>query len=290
MKKAIILIICVFIMFGCMQKEPDLVIGTKDFTEQYILGYILMLYIEANTDLTAVYKNDLGSDVIFASIRTGVVDLYVDYTGTIYGSYFKLSDTKNAGEVYEVTARELLNRYDLIMLEPLGFNNTYGLAMRTETAERYDIRTISDLARVSSDLVFGGGSEMLTRFDGMPNLKRLYNIGFKDEIMIDGHERYMYIAEDRIQVAEVYSTDGKLKEYDLLVLEDDKQFFPPYEGAVIIRTDTAERFPVLLEILDKLNGIITTETILNLNYMVDVLGETPRYAADYFLRTHGLIE
>jgi osmoprotectant transport system permease protein len=291
-KLIMLLLVCVLISvsFGCSPKEPDIIIGTKDFTEQYILGHILLQYIEANTNLTAVYKNDLLSDVIFASIRTGVVDLYVDYTGTVYGSHFKYTDTKDPYEVHSITARELRDRYDLIMLAPLGFNNTFGLAVKLETAEAHNLKTISDLAGVSQDFIFGCNPQMLTRFDGLPNLKKLYGISFKEEVMTDLLDRYTAIAEDRLHVVEVYSTDGKLLEYGLYVLEDDKQFFPPYEGAIIIRADTAERFPELIDILNVLNGVITNEIIINLNYKVDVLGETPKAAAEYFLRMQGLIE
>jgi osmoprotectant transport system permease protein len=283
--------VCVVLsgLSGCGQKAPDIVVGAKDYTEQYILGNILMLFIEGNTDLNVAYKNDLSSDVIFASLRTGVVDLYVEYTGTVYGNYFKFSDTKCAEGVHEISVRELRERYDLHMQEPLGFNNTYSLAVRADTAAKYDLRTFSNLAQVSSNFIFGGSAEILTRFDGLHNLKRLYNKSFKDEIAIDGNDRYIAIYENIIQVAEVFSTDGMLLEFDLIVLEDDMEFFPPYQGAVIIRGEIAEKYPELVEALAMLNGIMTDETMRSLNHRVDVLGETPKSAAEYFLRAHGLI-
>jgi osmoprotectant transport system permease protein len=250
---------------------------------------MLMLLIEANTNLTAVYINDLATDVIFASIRTGIIDLYVDYTGTVYGNLLRLSETLCADETYETTVSELYRRFNLRMLDKLGFNNTFSLAVRADTAEEYNLRTISDLARVSENFVFGGSAEIISRFDGLPNLKRLYNMHFADEITIDGIYRYAAIANDEIQVVEAFSTDGMLFEFDLVVLEDDLEFFPPYHAAIIIREETAQMHPELSDVLQILSGAITDEIMRDLNYRVDVLGETPRDVAEYFLRTNNFI-
>ena len=294
MKKTKLLILLFIILglgviYGCAEKEPDIIVGTKDFTEQYILGNILVLLIEEDTDLTVAYKSDLSSDVIFAGIRTGVIDLYVDYTGTVYGNYLRLSETLSAEEIYEITVRELDGSHNLRMLDMLGFNNTYSLAVRADIALEYNLRTISDLSHVSSNFKFGGSSEILSRFDGLPNLKRLYGMHFAEEIPMEGNCRYTAIASDDIQVVVVFSTDGMLLNFDLVVLEDDKAFFPPYQGAIIIRDETVEAHPELLNILQMLAGTLTDETMRNLNYRVDVLGELPRNVAEDFLRTNKFI-
>jgi osmoprotectant transport system permease protein len=274
MIKAVIIFLAVCgILTGCSQK----------------VGHMLVKLIESNTKLTVAYKHDLASDIIFAGIRTGVIDLYVDYTGTIYGSFLKYSDTRNPEEVHEISARELSDRYNLQMLEPLGFNNTFCLAVRADTAENYNLRTFSDLAEVSSGFIFGGSAELLVRNDGLPNLKRLYSMTFKEELIVDGADRYEAIKADEIQVTEAFATDGHLLKHDLVLLEDDKSFFPPYEGVIVVRNQTLEKHPELVEVLDKLTAILTDEAMRNLNYMVDVLDEDPKTVAENFLRENGLI-
>jgi glycine betaine/choline ABC-type transport system substrate-binding protein len=287
MKKIKLLIvfpIILGVLCGCSQKESDIVVGTKDFTEQYVLGNILVLLIEAHTNLTVAYKNDLASDVIFAGVRTGVIDLYVEYTGTAYGSYLRLSETLNAEEVYETSVRELYEKHNLRMLDLLGFNNTFSLAVRTDIATEHTLRTISDLARISPDLTFGGSSEFLSRYDGLPNLKKHYGMSFAEEIIMDGITRYNAIANDEVQVIVAFSTDGTLLNFNIVVLEDDLGFFPPYHGAIIIRDETTESHPELLNVLQLLAGELTDEVMRALNYRVDVLGELPRTVAEEFLK------
>jgi glycine betaine/choline ABC-type transport system substrate-binding protein len=284
----ILLIICATLT-GCSGKKDVIVIGAKDFTEQYILGYMLTLLIEANTSLTTTYKSDLASDVLFAAVRTGAVDLYVDYTGTVFGSYLKHSDALSADDVYKTAKREISERYSLLMLERLGFNNTFALAVRADTASLYDLQTISDLARVSPGFIFGGHAEILNRYDGIPNLKIVYDMFFKEERVVDPVLRYNAIANDEIQVIEVFSTDGMLPGSNLVVLEDDKNFFPAYEGVVIIRGETAEKHPELLAVLGLLVGLLTDDVMRNLNYQVNILGEYPKDTAERFLRENHLI-
>jgi osmoprotectant transport system permease protein len=274
---------------GCNQAEPDIVIGAKDFTEQHILGQMLVLLINRNTDLTAQLDINLASDVIFASVRTDVIDLYVEYTGTIYGSFLERSETKEPQEVFDISAAELSERYDLRVRPPLGFNNTFALAVSRETAETHGLVTISDLAEVSRTMIFGGSREILSRNDGIPNLKREYNMSFAEERVIDGADRYFAVVSGEVQVVEVFSTDGMLAAHDLVVLRDDLNFFPPYEGVVVIRGEIADRFPQIVEQTDRLIGVLNNTTMRELNYRADVLGESPAAIAERFLRTVGLI-
>jgi len=282
--------ICVFLA-GCSEGEKEtIIVGSKDFIEQYILGNMLTILIEANTNFAVTFNDNMASHVIFAAIGTDVIDLYVDYTGTIYGYYLNMSDTKTAQEVYDFSARELMERYDLRLLGFLGFNNTFCLAVRQDTADEFNLRTFSDLANVSSDFIFGGSAEIITRNDGLPNLKRLYNMSFKEERVFHNDERYQAITGNEIQVAEVFSTDGQIMENNLVVLEDDKQFFPPYHGVIVIRNKIAERHPNLVEVLGKLEGLLTDDVMRGLNYRADVLGESPVDVAESFLRLHSLIK
>ena len=283
-------VLAVSLLSGCAPKEESLVVGAKDYTEQDILGNILTELIRENTDLKVDYKHEMASNVVFAAIQSGDVDVYVDYTGTVYGNYLGYSEMKTADEVYDISVRELEEKYDLLMLNPLGFNNTYCIAVRADTAREYNLKTYSDLAKVSSDFIFGGSFEILNRNDGIPELKETYGLTFKEEKGVEGVLRYFAIENNETQVTEAFSTDGMLMEYDLVVLEDDKNFFPPYHAAPVIRAETAQKYPELVAILDKLTGILSNEAMRDLNYKVDVLKENPKEVALEFLKANGLIE
>ena len=282
--KAIALLLICIMLAGCASKEKEsIIVGAKDFTEQEILGHMLLYLIETNTNLEITYRSNMASHIIFAAITTGAIDLYIDYTGTVYGSYLNHSEAKSAEEVHEISVRELKEQHDLRMLAPLGFNNTFCLAVRPDTAAAYNLKTFSDLAQVSSNYVFGGSAEILSRNDGIPNLKRVYDMSFKDEVVLADASRYVAIINDEIQITEAFSTDALLMEHDLVVLEDDKNFFPPYHGVVIMREEIAEKHPQLLEIFGRLEGILTDEVMRNLNHRVDVRGESPKDVAESFL-------
>lgn len=286
----IVLVIAAGLLAGCGKKDATVVVGAKDYTEQDVLGNILTVLLQENTDLDIEYKHEMSSNVIFAAVQSGDVDVLVDYTGTIYGSYLSYSDMKSADEVYDISVKDMSEKYELDVLPSLGFNNTYCLAVRPETAEAYNLKTYSDLAEVSSEMIFGGGFEILNRNDGIPNLKKMYDMSFKEELAVEGVLRYTAIQDDETQITEAFSTDGMLLQYDLVVLEDDKSFFPPYHAVPVIRQDTAEKHPEILAELDKLTGFISDDTMRDLNYRVDVLKENPREVATEFLKTSGLID
>jgi len=294
MKKGILLLILVVLTVsmaaGCSSKnERSIVAGAKDYTEQDILGNILTLLIENNTDLKVTYKHEMASNVLFAALQSGDVDVSIDYTGTIYANYLGQLDTRDADEVYDISVQGMIEEFNLIVLDKIGFNNTYCLAVRPDTAAEHNIRTYSDLAKVSQDFVFGGGFEILNRIDGLPGVKATYNMSFKDEIPLDGVLRYTAIGNNETQVTEAFSTDGMLMEFDLVVLDDDKNFFPPYHSVPVIRADTAQKYPELLDVLDMLTGAISDDAMRELNYKVDVLKQEPRNVAEGFLREAGLI-
>jgi len=275
---------------GCTEQQQEtIIVGSKDFTEQDIIGNMLVMLIEAHTDFTVIHHDHMSSHVIFSAIETGALDVYVEYTGTIYGNILRLSDTTDAMEVYDISATALSERYDLQLLGKLGFNNTFGIAVRQDTARQFGLRTFSDLARVSSELVFCGSAETFNRNDGLTNLKRLYDMTFKGEIVLHNEERYNAIISDEAQVTEVFSTDGLLVEHDLVVLEDDKNFYPPYHAVIVARSAILEKHPDLIHILNLLVGKLPDDVMRSLNHRVDVGNESPRAVAESFLREHRLI-
>jgi osmoprotectant transport system permease protein len=292
MKKTVFLI--AFLVFfgifvGCTNKRPDIVIGTDGYTEQLILGQVLKLLIEDNTKLTVSCMNNLSSDKLFTAIKTGAIDACVEYTGSFFGNHHRYSTTKETMGVYDLNKSVLEKQYNIHMLEPLGFNNTYAFAARVDTTAEYGLKTISDLAKVSSDFVFGGTAAFNSRYDGLANFKKIYNLEFKEEKTVDWNERYFALDNNEIQVSSLFSTDGMLSEYNLVILEDDKHFFPPYHAVIIIRNETTEKHPELLDILNKLSGKLSDEIMTGLNYRVDVQGETSISVVDEFLKTSGLI-
>jgi len=287
---AISLILFIGILSGCAGSQQEtIVVGSMEYTEQEILGEMLVILIEANTDLKAILRDNMAAHVVFAAIGTGDVDVYVEYTGTIYGDVFNLSDSNDPIEIYNTTVSLLAERYDIHMLGKLGFNNSFGLAVRRDTAERYALRTYSDLAEVSSNMIFHGGPVLMTRNDGLPNLKRLYNMSFKEEVVRNDEDRYTALMNGDVQVAEIFTTDGLLLEYDVVVLEDDKNFFPPYHGAIVVRNEILDKHPELLDILNKLEGKLPDDVMINLIHRVDVGNESTQDVARSFLRENGLI-
>jgi len=289
------LLICA-VVAGCSRSDGNVVVGAKDYTEQYILGNILALLIEKNTNLEVTLKIDMGSDMIFAGLSRDTLDVYVEYTGTIFANHLNFYDSHSdfdempgSDAIFETSRQALMDEYNIHMLDKLGFNNTYALAVRSETAAEFNLGSISDLAKVSSDFIFGGGNEILSRSDGIPTLKILYDISFKDEVVLNGNDRYIAIAADEVQVIEAFSTDGMLLEYSLVVLKDDKQFFPPYHAVPVIRDEIAQKHPEIIDVLNLLTGLLNDDTMRSLNYKVDVQGQEPKDVAEEFLKENNLI-
>lgn len=275
---------------GGLKKEEKVIhVGAKDYTEQIVLGNILAELIDENTDAKVELTTELGSQVIFSAIQAKEIDLYADYTGTVYTSILDYTETKSTDETYNICKEELKEKYNLEMLSPYGYNNTYTLSVRQDTADKYNLKTFSDLAKVSDQLDFGGTFEILNRSDGIPGLTKTYSMEFKNEISIDGTPRYTAIKNDEIQITDAFSTDGMLRQYELVSLEDNKDFFPPYYASTVVRPDVLEEFPELESILEGLADTFTEEIMQEMNYKVDVLKENPKDVAREFLKEKDLI-
>jgi osmoprotectant transport system permease protein len=286
-------LIIVLIVFGVANqtKSNKITIGSKNFTESIILGNMLADLIEENTDLKVERKLNLGgTQVVFGALNSGDVDLYVEYTGTGLVNILKKETITNPQEVYDIVQREFNEKYDLKWLKPLGFNNTYAIAVRKDTAEKYGLRTISDLKNVSNELIMGPTIEFSNRPDGLIGLSEKYNLTFKSVSPVDGGLRYTAINSKKSDIIDAFSTDGLLKAFDLVVLEDDKNFFPPYYAVPLIRQKTLKKYPELESVINKLAGRLNDEKMRELNYRVDELKESPENVARDFLIQEGLIE
>ncbi|MBV7276659.1 ABC transporter permease subunit [Clostridiaceae bacterium UIB06] len=269
--------------------KKEIVIGSKNFNEQLVLGNILASLIENNTDYKVEKKLNLGgTSVVFNAIKSGDIDMYVEYTGTGLVDIMKQNVQGDQNKVYNMVSDYFKKNYGIDWLKPLGFNNTYALAVKQDLANRYNLNTISDLANVSKDLKLGSTMEFINRADGLIGLSKAYNLQFKSEKGIDGGLRYSALEDNSTQVIDAFSTDGLLQKFKLKLLKDDKSFFPPYYAVPIVREDTLKKYPELKPLLNKLEGVMDDETMQKLNYKVDN-GEEAEKVANDFLKEKGLI-
>lgn len=286
----IILALTALVFAGCGDSN-EIKIGSKDFTENIMLGEIFAQLIEGNTDIKVVRKLNLGgSFVCFEALKKGDIDIYPEYTGTGLTAMLEMDIISEPDEAYRVVSEEFDKQFGIKWLEPLGLNNTYAIAVSNEVYEKYGIETYSDLAKVSKDLVFGGGYEFHNRQDGFEGLVALYGMEFKGEPKkMEISLKYKAIGNGDMDVTDAFATDGPIREYNLKVLEDDKGFFPPYYASPIIRNETLEKYPELEGLLNELGGRIDDATMTELNYLVDVEGQEIEAVAKEFLQAEGLI-
>lgn len=267
-------------------KKSDNVIRvvSKDFTEQEILCYMTSQAIENNTDIDVENECNLGgAQVVFSALTNDNIDLYIDYAGTDYTDILKHKPISDVDKVYKTIKKEMKEKYDIEVLNQMAFNNTYALAVTKETAQKYNLATISDLTRVSNDLIIAPTLEFINREDGLPGLEKKYGLSFKDTIGIDGSPRYTALQNNNAQVIDAFTTDGLLKKFNLVVLEDDKNFFPPYYAIPLVRSDILKEYPEIEKVLNALGPYLTDEVMQDLNYQVDELGKSPEKVATDFL-------
>ena len=270
-------------------KKDTIVVGSKDYTEGIILSNICADLLEEYTDYNIERKMNMGTTVLWNAITNGEVDVCTDYTGTILLNCLNEEAKGDADDVYNEVKEELHKQYEIKVLDPYGFNNTYTLAMEPEVADKYNIKTYTDLTKYSREFVFSPTLAFENRADGLPGLQKNYDLEFKKIKSMDGALRYQALKRGDAQVIDAYSTDGLLKKFNLKVLEDDKEFFPPYYAIPLVREDILEKHPEVEEVLNKLSGKIDEETMINLNYQVDEEGKTPEEVAHNFLVEENLI-
>lgn len=287
---ALILSLAVLSFAGC-GKDNEVVIGSKDFGESVVLGEMFAQLIEANTDLKATRKLNMGGTfVCFEAIKNGDIDIYPEYTGTGLTAQLKMDVVGDPDEAYRIVSEEFDKQFGITWLDSLGFNNTYTLAVTNDVYEEYGVETYSDLVKVSGDLVFGAEHEFFDRQDGFDGLVDVYGLQFKGEPKkMNVSLKYQAIGNGDMDVTDAFATDGPIKQYNLKVLEDDKGFFPPYYAAPIVRNETLEKHPELFEVLNGLSGLIDDATMTELNYLIDVEGQSVESVAKDFLTAQGLI-
>lgn len=272
--------------------EPDLVIGGKLGPEPPILANMYKHLIEQDTDLTVEVVAPLGeTSVNFNALRVGDIDLYPEFTGTVLSDLLGTEDFSYHEQTsYEQARDGLLAEYGDVLLKPMAFQNTYALAMPREQAEQLNIKKISDLSPYATKLHVGFSFEFMDRQDGYLGFEEAYGFSFEHVTSIDVSTRYQAIANESIEVSDVFSTDPQLVQYDMVVLEDDQSLFPPYQAAPLVSKKAIEEYPELESILNQLAGLGSVEEISELNYRVDINDEDPYQVAGEFLQEKGLLK
>jgi osmoprotectant transport system permease protein len=272
--------------------SKSIAIGGKNFTEQDILVHMMASLIEAKTDLRVVRKPFLGgSQVTHNALISGSIDMYPEYTGTGWTSVLGEKPIGgNAEETYRRVKAAYEEKFRVTWLQPVGFNNTYTLAMRRDRAEQLGISTFSDLALKSPAFVLGATHEFLERPDGYKGLEKVYGMKFKETKGLDAGLTYSSVKEGRTDVNDSFSTDGRIQAFNLKVIADDKHYFPPYYAAPVVRMDTLNAYPELVEVLNLLAGKINDEAMSVLNGKVDLEGQEARAVAETWLKEMGLIK
>ncbi len=296
------------------QDKPTVAVGSKAFTEQEIMGNMLALLLE-DAGYEVDRKLSLASTlIVHEALVAGDVDTYVEYTGTGLITILGLelpegtpaadaspaamaspAASPAAGEmagtdaVYDIVKAEYETQFGVVWLDPIGFNNTYTLAVRGDTATELGLRTISDLQAHVGDLTFGATQEFLTRPDGLPGLTATYGFEFNEAVGMDEGLVYQALDSEEVDVISAFATDGRIPALGLFLLEDDLGFFPPYFAAPVVRQDLLDQDPAIADVLNKMAGMIDDATMADLNFQVDDGGEEAEDVARTFLEEHGLI-
>lgn len=265
-------------------------IGTKNFSEQFVLGELMAQLIEDRTDLKVERRFNLGGTMIcHGALENGEIDLYAEYTGTALTAILEREVIRDPEQAYGVVARAYRERFGADWLEPFGFNNTYAITVEREVAERRGWTRVSDLAPLAGELKAGFTAEFAERPDGYRGLREAYGFEFGDVRDMDPGLMYSAIDEGQVDVVCAFATDGRIEAFDLKPLEDDRGFFPPYYAAPVVRSETLEAHPELAAALAPLAGRLDNRDMQRLNFEVDGKGRDPKDVARQYLQAEGLI-
>ncbi len=266
--------------FQTENNKNKIVVGSKDFTENLILAEIMAQSLEKKG--VAVERNfELGGTLAHRTMLTGEIDVYPEYSGTSYAVILKKKPISDARKVFEEVKEELAEKFDFGVSQPLGFANDYAILVTAKIAKEKNLKTISDVvAADTKDWRVGLDQDFMSREDGYPGLKKAYNFEFETQPReMELALTYRALDAGELDLIVGYSTDGLISTMDLVQLEDDKKYFPPYEAMFVARKKTLEKHPELQGIFKQLDGAISTEEMQKLNYEVDGKGRQPKDVA-----------
>ncbi|PHJ56508.1 glycine/betaine ABC transporter substrate-binding protein [Nostoc linckia z18] len=250
---------------------PTIIIGSKNFTEQVILGELLAQQIEFHTKLRVDRRLNLGGTFIcHEAVKAGQIAGYVEYTGTSFTSILKQKPINNPQIVYQKVKQDYQQKFQLEVMQPLGVNSTYAMIIRGEDAKRLQIKTLSEAAKYTPQWRAGFGYEFIAREDGYPGLAKTYGFKFSNPPQqMELGLMYKSLAEKKVDIIAANSTDALIPVLKLVILEDDKRYFPPYEAIPVFNQATLKKYPELRAAVSQLAGLISTEEIQKMNYQVD---------------------
>ena len=297
---AVLLVFVLLLPYGMKSTgENELLLYGGDYSETQIMHHMVKMLVEDKTDLTVTIQGQMSQVNNFNALvgDNHSCDLMISYDGTLLTTFLHLdtADVPEGVSIYDYANQVSGERHDVRLLEKLGFDNTYAIAVPQSIAEEYGLETVSDLVPVADQLVFGAEHEFFTLEGSMKYgpFTEFYGLKFKSTAPVDVSLKYSAIQQGSFDVTEVYATDGLNRKAGLKVLEDDRSFFPDYNGALLVREDTFERFadtaPDLEEVLNLLAGQIANEDMVEMTYQVDVLGRTVDDVAREFLVSRGLL-
>src|SRR5688572_10837324 len=270
------------------QMARPIVVASKPFGESFLLAEMFAQLLEAR-GFQVDRRLGLGAtEITFSALRTDAIDVYPEYTGTGLLAILHQKPGSDPRQVYQQVSQEFRLRYGVRWLPPLGFQNTYAIAVRRSTASEFGLTTLSDLARVSPTMVAGLTPDFIGRPDGLPGLQKAYGLRFRSVRALVPAVKYQALAAGEVDVIDGYSTDGFISRYDLVILEDDRGFFPPYEAAALIGPAMQREVPAAVAALTELSGLLTEAGMRRLNQRIEVDGIPVARVAAGQLLTLGL--
>ena len=273
------------------QENRTIVVGSENFTEAIILGYLYKDLIETDTGIKVEERFNLnGSPLAFAALKRGDIDMFTDYTGIASTILLKLPLETDTKKVYQDVTTQMKSKYNVLVSKPLGFSNEYVISASPKSAETYHLEKLSDLVEQAPQLRFGCTTAFSQREDCLPKMEKQFGIHFRNVLGLEGNIRYQAINSDKVDVTDAYSTDAMTVKVKLVPLKDDLGFFPPYEAINLTRKDLYSRYPEVRPVLKKLEHAITTKEMAEMNYEVDVEGKKANIVAHEFLEKKGLLK
>lgn len=264
-------------------------VGSKDFTESILLAEIVAQMLESK-GIEVDRRFDLGGNLAHSALLGGQIDLYPEYTGTAFTAILHHQPISDPKAVYDQVKSEYEHQFNLSVSPPLGFDNTFAILVRGEDARRLNLKTISDAAKYSPHWQAGFGHDFMVRQDGYDGFSRAYGLQFAKVSDMSLDLTYTALASKKVDLIAGNSTDGRIAALDFVQFEDDKHYFPPYEGVFITRTDSLSREPELHDVLQKLAGAISTDEMRKLNYQVDGTRRDKKVVVREWLTSKGFIQ
>jgi osmoprotectant transport system permease protein len=271
--------------------KKEVVVASKPTAEQYILGEMIAQMIENHTDIPVKRMFGIGGGTsnIQPAILSGEIDMYPEYTGTAWLFVLKNPQINNADSLFSALKTAYSEKFGLTWACRMGFNNTFTLALPESIAQQENIKTFFDLASKSNRFTFGAEFDFFEREDGFAGLSTVYPFHFKNKVELDVNLKFQALENHTVDVINAFSTDSRIRQMNLRVLHDDKNYFPAYQAGIVVRNETLQHYPELADLFNRLNGIIDDEAMLKLNYEVEIEKKTPEEVATSFLKTNKLL-